>query len=338
MSIPPVNPKTSNSSDEKKFYSPYLVALTQSPFKGLVKGITAGWTEVAVNQPLVCLTRIVQRRMSETQASSESLWKTLSIRQLYAGALANGTGMSFITGVQMWTIGWAKQRLAQGENPHTHSLWQNLSASSLGAMAASPFASWSELIMDRYRDAVKRYEKQGKQGPSPTYATTTRELWKAYRLRMCTLGLGCTTGRDIGFVVSYDSLTQHFKELFMRNKTFREQASRQNVMPVDLVATIAGSIFAGVIGITVTHPLDTRKTRIQAGIPALFWPQGIGAIVQESRKKASQDRRIFSATIYLFKNLMAEPYKGYRFRLARGVSAVTIFNVVGWQFERRLAQ
>jgi hypothetical protein len=347
MPTPPVGPKNTPPSIppslfDKEPYTYFMTTLAQSPFKDLTKGIFLGWIEVGIDQPLVSATKIVQRRIQDPTSSATPFWKTLSVRQLYGGALANGTGMSLITGMQISTIGWTKQLLAQGKDASSLSLWQQVFASSIGAIAASPFASFSELVMDKYRDSIKRYEEQDKKGTRPTYARVTREA-----LRYKTCGLSQTIGRDAGFVVAYDSLAPYFTTLLLDHASCKSYMSQQQIVPVDLVATIVGSVFAGVLGITLTHPLDTWKTQRQAGLKTVFWPRGISPILAESFQLmhhdrrievARLDRRISDAVVYLFKNLTAEPYKGFSFRFMRGVSAVTIFNVVGWYFESTLAK
>ncbi len=349
MSTPPIDPKKSPSISTPSQEVPYQAMMTsfvQSPFKDLVKGIFAGWAEVGVDQPFVTLTKLVQRRLQEN-SSSTPFWKTITVRQLYAGASANGTGMSIITGVQMWTIGGATQYFAQGQDPQSLPWWQKVSASSMGAVAASPVASFSEMLMDRYRDSIKRYEEQGKKGCRPTYVTTTKEMWKTYQMGMISKGLAHTMGRDIGFVIAYDALASYYKSRLVQNQSFKTMVGQQQMMDVDLVATLVGSIFAGMIGITLTHPLDTRKTRIQAGLNPMLWPNGITPVVNKSlqllrnhhrEQPTNLNLRLFEATHYLFKNLMAEPYKGFKWRFLRGVSAVTLLNVVAWQFERSLIQ
>jgi hypothetical protein len=351
MSIPPVSQKNESSAatpsfENGSYYSLMMTRLAHSPLKDLVKGILAGWAEVGIDQPLVTATRMAQRRLRESTTSSTSFWKTLTFRQLYGGALANGTGMSLITGVQMWTIGAMKKVLTQGNDTQSLSMWQKLFVSSTGAIAASPLASVSEMLMDKYRENVKHYEEKGKKGIRPTYVSAIKELYKTYGIRMFTRGLGQTIGRDAGFVAAYDSLAPYFKGLLMENPVFKVIVSQQNLMPQELVATIGGSVVGGVIGVTLTHPLDTWKTRNQAGMKTLFWPRGVLSIFNESfqlmryerNDRASLNRRIAQATVYLFKNLMAEPYKGFSFRFMRGVSAVTIFNVVGFYFDRYFAK
>src|SRR5262249_39224985 len=141
---------------------------------------------------LVTAKNILQKRIRAVKDKSNhapSIWKSLTLRQLYGGALANGIGMSLITGVQMGSIGWTKQMLACGRDLQSLSDIEKLFAALVGGLLAAPFASSSEMLMDKYRENVKRYEEQAKQGVRPTYWKATTELWQQYRWRTLTLGL-----------------------------------------------------------------------------------------------------------------------------------------------------
>jgi hypothetical protein len=237
----------------------------------------------------------------------------LSIKQLYGGALANGIGMSFITGVQMGVFGWVREKLAGERAVESLSTRENLFASLVAGFAASPFASWSEMLMDKYRENVKRYEGQGRQGSRPTYVIATQELWQQHRWRLMTLGLPMTICRDMGFTAAYAAVGPYFAGCLKTNDSFTSAVTKQNVVPLNLVATILGSVFAGVLGATVTHPFDTWKTQQQGGLKANFWPQG-----------------------QLWRTVLAESYKGFGPRSTRVVSAVTLLNLVQWVVEEQL--
>jgi hypothetical protein len=275
----------------------------------------AGAMEVAVDQPLVTFKNILQKRVRVIQEKHQQqppLWKELSLKQLYGGAFANGIGMSFITGVQMGVIGWVKERLAQGREVETLSASENLLASLVAGGAAAPIASWSEMLMDKYRENVKRYEGEGRQGSRPTYVKATQELWQQHRWRMMTLGLPMTICRDMGFTAAYAAVGPYFAERLKENSTFTSAVTKQNVVPLNMVATIVGSVFAGVLGATITHPFDTRKTQQQGGLKAT-------AVMGK-----------------LWRAVLAESYRGFGPRATRVVSAVTLLNMVQWSVEEQL--
>jgi hypothetical protein len=323
------------------FYS-VMQTLVYSPYKNFVIGLFAGGLEVAVDQPLVTLKNILQKRVRTVQAanhsSQPSLWKSLSLRQLYAGAGANAIGMSMITGMQMWAFGCAQKMLAGKKEVKDLTPFQNLFAACFGGTAAAPFASWSEMVMDKYRENVKSYEEKGKKGIKPTYAVATKELWKQYSWRLAYLGMVPTVCREIGFTAAYTAIGPYFGIRLKENTFFHNVASRQQLFPVDLVAAIVGGVFAGMFGAAVTHPFDTWKTRRQGGMKVDFWPQGVNTIFHTSMQIGYQTGKWNQAMVQLFHALLSEPYKGFGPRFTRMVSAVTLLSLVNWAFNEHLKQ
>lgn len=345
MSIPPVRPKDNSSSpsslfDKGSYFYSAMQTWAYSPYKNFVIGVLAGIMEVAVDQPLVSLKNILQKRVrtvqAPNQASQHSLWKSVSIRQLYAGAGVNATGTGLITGIQMWGFGLAQRILAGEKETKSLSPFQNLIAACFGGIVAAPFTSWSEMMMDKYRENVKSYEEKGKKGIKPTYVLATSELWKQYGWRLVYLGMIPTVCREIGFTASYTAIGPYFSARLKENNVFYAVASRQQVVPVELIATIVGGVLAGMIGATVTHPFDTWKTRCQGGLKVNFWPQGVRTIVRNSVQMGRQTSQWNVAIRQLFHNLLSEPYQGFAPRFTRVVSAVTLFSLVNWTFNKHL--
>lgn len=329
--------------EQGSYVSTTLTAWAQSPCKDLIKGIVSGATEVAVDQPLVSIKNILQKRIRSVQVESQqapaaSIWKSLSVRQLYAGALANGAGMSLITGVQMGSVGLTKDALLSRRETKTLSHVENLFASLMGGLAAAPIASWSEMLMDKYRENVKRFEELGKKGHRPTYVNAMKELWHQYRWRTFSLGLVPTICRDMGFVATYAVIGPHFAGILMDNSVFKSVVNRQQVVPLDLTATVVGSVFAGVLGATVTHPFDTWKTQCQGGMKRVFWPQGVRKITSDSFELGRKTGRMDRALVQLCSELLSEPFKGFSARFTRVVSAVTLLNLMNWYIERQLSR
>ncbi len=346
MSIPPVKPKDNSLAlnpffEKGSFLHGAMTSLASSPYKDVIKGIFSGAIEVAVDQPLVTFKNILQKRMRTVQNKSQhapSIWKSLSLRQLYGGALVNGTGMSIIIGVQMGAIGWTKQKLAHGRNPESLSDLEKLFASIVGGLVAAPIASWSEMLMDKQRENVRRYEEQAKKGIRPTYWKATTELWQQYGRRTLTLGLIPTILREMPFTASYAAGGPYFAACLQKNDSFKFIASQQQIIPLNLIATIVGSAFAGALGATLTQPFDTWKTQCQGGMKTVFWPQGIRTIMKNSLQTSHQTGRVDQALGELFHHLLAEPYKGFGPRFTRVVSAVILLNLLSWSFEEHVKQ
>lgn len=345
MSNPSVEPKGHSSFchsffDKGSYFYSGMQYLSHNPYKNFLIGVFAGAVEVGVDQPLVSLKNILQKRVRgviqvPNQTQQPSLWKSLSIRQLYAGGGANAFGMSWITGTQMLAFGSVQKLLAGEKDIKSLSPIQNLIAACAGGTAAAPFASWSEMIMDKYRESVKSYEEKNKKGIRPTYVIATKELWKQYGWQLFHVGMVPTICREIGFTAAYTAIGPYFGTQLKTNKIFYTVASQQQIIPVDLVSAIFGGVIAGMIGATVTHPFDTWKTRRQGGLKADFWPQGVGTIVRDSMHLKDQ-KQWNQAIKQLFHRLLAEPYKGFAPRFTRVVSAITLLSLINWSFTEHL--
>lgn len=344
MSTPTIRPKDTPSTanffnDKEGFFGPVMGYFARHPHKDFVIGTMTGFTEVAIDQPLVSIKNALQKHMGDVQDKSKSnpsLWKSLSVRQLYAGAGANAAGMGLITGVQMGVIGFARKKLAGERDVKDLTTAEKVGTSLLGGLAAAPIASSSELLMDAHRESVKRYEANAKKGVKPTYITTTKELWKLHNYRMFSLGLFQTAIRDMKFTFAYDVLGSYFAAQLKENVRFKAFVEKQEAVPLDVVALLFGGAFAGAIGATVSHPFDTWKTQRQSGMKTKFWPHGLRNMARKSIRLAQRTGRWDRAAIRLFRKIVAEPYKGFGPRFTRVVMAVALFNLVPWAVNEQL--
>lgn len=310
------------ASKEDFFYSRYMKKIAESPRKELAIGLVGGFLEVGIDQPLVSIKNIFQKQMNGTSGRWSSISAALSFRQLYGGSMANALGTSLLIGIQMESFSKMQKFLSKGKDPSTLSNMQNLFASTVGGIAASPAASWSEMLMDKFRENIHAYEKNGKQGKKPTYPAAMSELKKLFGKGVFMRGMAPTIGREIGFTAAYTTGGPYFTEAINRDQHFK------SIVPEKfrfLASNILGGLIAGVLGAAATHPFDTWKTLYQAGMKVDFWPEGIMSILRKSLaiKPARQ------SIIYLVKNLTAEPYKGFSprcIRVAAAVAFLTSFN------------
>lgn len=258
-------------------------------WQSFLHGSIAGGAEVSINQPFASLKCEFQKMEAERRISLLQMFRQLNARVLYSGAGANAVSMAGVTGIQMLMSSFFKSFFSDGGALPLSDSQKVISASLAGASGAL-FACPGELLMDHQREMMKLYDKRLIQ-MRPTYVQTLKGLIAQRGPLSPFRGFALTATRDAGFTTAY--------------QVGAEYVSRQ-IKPYTgdgLVNKIAGGIVSGVVGAAATHPLDTRKTKVQSWI----------------------EEPVFKPTL---RKTFADSFKGFVPRTLRVASAVTVLNVV----------
>ena len=209
-----------------------------NPQENTILGVVCGCVEVSIMQPtLYC-----------KNASQQGLQWSFNPKLLYRGIGVSIANMGLVTGIQFPLSGACASLFKKGEERELRSSEQITAGFIGGALSGLVCAPLEHTMIQQQRTGMSLFA-------TPGYLIKQLGPLGPWR------GLSMTSGREGLYTAGYLGIGPVLTDYLQKESGYSPYASKA-----------VGAIIAGVVGSTLSHPMDTIKTCMQGDVSRKIYP------------------------------------------------------------------